>query len=117
MRCDPCSDFPAEEDDVGPDLPPRKFVDGRGRDDDWDVLPKTRGNILFMRGLQPGRQPHATPTPLSTDMMMKVVPPYPVRDVSEPSYTAFARLTYRRHQRILGIGGYSIVAQLRRYKH
>jgi hypothetical protein len=78
MRYDPCSDFPAEEDDVGANLPPRKFVDGRRRDDDWDVLPKTRGNILFMRGLQPGRQPQMTPTPLSTDIMMKVVAPYPV---------------------------------------
>jgi hypothetical protein len=35
------------------------------------------GNMRFMRGLQPGRQPHATPTPLSTDMMMKVMPPFP----------------------------------------
>ena len=60
MRYDSCSDFAAEEDD---NFPERKFVDGRRRDDDWEVLPKTRGNILFMRGLQPGRQPHTTPTP------------------------------------------------------
>lgn len=79
MRYDSCSDFAAEEDD---NFPERKFVDGRRRDDDWEVLPKTRGNILFMRGLQPGRQPHTTPTPLSTDMIMNVVAPYPVRNVS-----------------------------------
>jgi len=78
MRYDPCSDLPADEDDVGANLPPRKLFDGRRRDDACDVLPKTCGNSLFMRGLQPGRQPQITPTPLSTDMMTKVVAPYPV---------------------------------------
>jgi hypothetical protein len=80
MRYDPCSDFAAEVEDS---LPARKFVDGRRRDDDRDVLPKARGNNLFKSGLQPGRQPHATPTPLSTDMMMKVVAPYPVHDITQ----------------------------------
>jgi hypothetical protein len=51
--------------------------DGRGYPEDCEVLAKMRGNNLFMRGLQPGRQPHATPTPLSTDMMMKVEAPCP----------------------------------------
>lgn len=37
-----------------------------------------RGNILFIKGLQPGRHPHATPTALSMDMMIKTEPPYPV---------------------------------------
>ena len=53
-----------------------KGADGRRREL-CDVLPKTWGAILFKSGLQPGRQPQATPTPLSTDMMMKVEAPYP----------------------------------------
>lgn len=56
--------------------------EGRRREAACDVLPKTRGISLFMRGLQPGRQPQATPRPLSTDMMMKVEAPYPLHKVS-----------------------------------
>jgi hypothetical protein len=78
MRYDSCSDFAPEEDDSRANFPASMFVDGRRREDDWDLLPKTWGNSLFMRGLQPGRQPHTIPTPLSTDIMMKVVAPYPV---------------------------------------
>jgi hypothetical protein len=41
------------------------------------LVPKYRGKSLFMSGLQPGRQPQAMPTLLSTDMMMKVSAPCP----------------------------------------
>jgi hypothetical protein len=54
-------------------------ADGRGYEFACEVLAKMRGNMRFMRGLQPGRQPQATPTPDSTDMMMKVDAPCPER--------------------------------------
>ena len=56
----------------------RAAAEGRGYEFDWEVLAKTRGNMRFMSGLQPGRQPQATPTPDSTDMIMKVDAPCPV---------------------------------------
>jgi hypothetical protein len=48
-----------------------------GREEDCEVDAKMRGKRRFMRGLQPGRQPQATPTPDSTDMIMKVDAPCP----------------------------------------
>ena len=41
------------------------------------MVPKYRGNSRFISGLQPGRHPHAMPTELSTDMIMKVSAPCP----------------------------------------
>jgi hypothetical protein len=48
-----------------------------GRDEDCEVDAKMRGNMRFIRGLQPGKQPQATPTPDSTDMIIKVDAPFP----------------------------------------
>lgn len=67
----------APEEDSWMSLCARKCADRCGYDE-CDELAKMRGNILFIKGLQPGRHPHATPTALSMDMMMKVEPPYPI---------------------------------------